>query len=407
MTGLLLRLFTGWRLIRLKGRQSERLISGVVSRGYRLWHVERQRDELWCLVTEEGYEALSSLASEFAIEIATERRGGLPFRWRQFRSRPFLAVGLASAWLLVWYMTSHIWAIQVVAPQATPATQAELIAAAARSGLRIGAGTNRLDIPQIRRTMLSSLPQYSWIGIHTRGMVAVIDAVRFVERPSNHLPARLVASSAGRVTEVYVYMGTADVGRDELVQKGQTLISGVVIDAPPIQPKGAKKPVEESVLTPAEGQVLADVTYRVHLFQPLKESRQIATGHSFVQYFLEFGRSYVMTIPLMSPMPFKHYDIQKIVRPIRFAGIELPVEVVQLVYNEKVIHTVSLSAHDAIRQGRQRALAEMEKKIPKDGKPVRQSLKVAAEKTGVWVTLTRVINHNIAAPPNAANNKKA
>ncbi len=402
MSGVLVRLFGGWRVVRIRGRKAERLLSQLAERGFRIWRVARRRDELHCLVTEEGYETLASLAEEMGVEVLSLRQGGLPFRWQQVRRRPFLLVGLASAWALVLYATSHIWAIEVVVPRLPAPAREQLVRAAETAGLRVGSTRSRLDIASIRRTMLAELPEYSWIGLHTHGMVAIIDAIRLVNRPPDHLPPRLIATANGTVTAVYVYMGAADVSRGETVHKGQTLISGVVSGE---LPGGGEKPQEESVVTPAEGQVMADVTYREKIFQPFKNEHQVETGRVFVRRFLEWNRSQVTEIPNLMPMSFTHYRETKVVTPVRFAGITLPVRFIEMVYNETVIKTVPLSAKGAVQLGRDRALEALARTVPAGGQRVSQSIAVSPQRRGVWITATWVINRNIAAPPPARDAK--
>ncbi len=399
MSGLLLRALAGWRQIRIKGGRAEHLVSRLIAEGYRLWKVERRGNELWALISEEGFEVLAQLAQELGVELITARRGGLPFRWRQIRQRPFLLLGFVSAWLIVLYATSHVWAIKVTEPNLPPSAQSELIRAAGRAGLKIGANERRLNIPDIRRKMLSRLPEYSWIGIHIKGMVAVIDGIRFVKRPPDHLPPRLVATRSGKVTAIFVYMGAADVLVGEQVQKGQSLISGVVTEVAARQPNDAKKPVEESVLTPAEGEVRADVTYQQRLFQPFVAKRLVKTGHKRHRRFVQFEGGGMLAIPSLSPIPFTHYTVEKNVRDVSFAGVGLPVRVIDLVYNEEVIHTVRLNRREAVQRGRIKALVDLRKKVPKNGQRVGSIMAVSYAKDGVWVTQTWIINCNIAAPP--------
>ena len=397
MSGVLVRVFGGWRMVRIRGRKAERLLSLLAERGFRIWRVVRRRDELHCLVTEEGYEVLASLAEELgSVDVASLRQGGLPFRWQQVRRRPFLLAGLVSAWALVLYVTSHIWAIEVIVPNLSPPARQQLVRAAEVAGLRIGSPRSHLDIAHIRRTMLAELPEYSWIGLHTHGVVAVIDAIRLVNRPPDHLPPRLIATVSGKVTRVYVYIGAAEVSRGEEVKKGQTLISGVVSGE---LPGGGDKPREESVVTPAEGQVMADVTYTEKLFQPFKEERQMEIGNVYVRRFLEWNRSQVMEIPNPLPMSFTHYRATKIVTPVRFAGITLPVRFIEMVYNETAIRTVSLSPKAAVQLGRVRVLKALARRVPPGGQRVSQSIIASPQRRGVWLTATWVINRNIAAPP--------
>lgn len=402
MSGLLIRLLAGWRLIRVSGPASERLITQVIAQGYRLWNVQRRGDELSALLTEEGYAALDDLAKSLRLTVTSERQGGLPFRWSQMRLRPFLFVGFATAWLMVGYATSHVWAIKVGTFTVTPTAKMALIRAAEQSGLQVGVGASTLDIPQIRRTMLTHLPQYSWIGIRIEGMVAVIDGIRLVTPPPSHLPPRLVALRSGKVTAIFVYMGEPDVVPGERVHKGQSLISGVVSDISPNQPPGAKKPLEENVITPAQGEVMADVHYRVTMFQAFVRHVYKQTGRTFVERFIEFEPGSLLAVPGLTSMPFSDYNTRKIVKTVRFSGVDLPVRMIDLVYNERVIRAVRLSRRQAIRECRRRALDQLEHMVPKEGKRISDQVQVTFVKKGVRVTLNWVVNSNIAASPNTA-----
>ncbi|NMP23012.1 sporulation protein YqfD [Sulfobacillus harzensis] len=403
MTGILVRIFGGWRRVRISGTGAERVISELADRGFRLWHVVRRRDELTALVTEDGFEALVMIAEGTMVEVVPLAQGGLPFRWRQLRRRPFLLAGLVTAMALTWYVTSHIWVVEVTVPNLGPSQRQQLILAAEASGLRLGANRQGLDIPAVRRHMLALLPQYAWIGIHTRGVVANIDALRIVNRPPDHLPSKLVAGQSGKVTQVFVYIGAAEVLPGESVQRGQTLISGVVSGEVPVQPEGAKKPLEQSVLTPAEGQVMADVTYTEKLFQPYRKNVRRPTGQVYVRRFVEWDQSALTEVPNPFPMRFSHYSVTKKVQPLSFAGVRLPVQFIEMVYNDEEERSVPLSRKAAEAYAKRRVEEEIQRKVPKDATRVRQMWRVVPSKRGVSVTLTWVMNRNIAEPPRGTN----
>lgn len=399
MSHILIRLFSGWRWIRIQGRHSERLITELIGQGYPLWRIQRVPDGLRALVTEPGYEAICLLAEKYHLTIRSERRGGLPFRWQQLKLRPFLVVGLAFACSVVIYGTSHVWAISVTAPGLSESQRVELIKQAEASGLTIGSSRNRLDLARIRRLMVSRMPEYSWVGIHIEGMVAQIDAVHFVARPADHLPPRLVATHDGKVTSIAVYMGDPEVLVGEEVKRGQTLISGVVTGNLPIQPNDAKKPVEDSVVTPAEGEVMADVTYRVKRFQPFSERRWETDGHHRQALAVVLDRQKTIELPMLRSLPYQHYDVQRTIESVRFAGIELPVQIIRIVYNEKVSRMVRLTRQAALQVDKEACLQELAKKTSSAGTRVRQKTAVQWTPSGVWVEMTSVVNQNIAAPP--------
>ncbi len=399
MSGLLVRLLVGWRLFRAQGERLEELLTEGTRHGYRLWRVERRGTAIWGFCTEDGFDVLLLVAQGLDIEIVSVRQGGLPFRWKQIKLRPFLLAGLATALMLVFYATTHIWAVQVVAAGLTPKASTQLAQVAKESGLAIGAGRNAIRIPEVRRKILAQLPEYAWIGIHMRGMVAVIDGVRFAKRPPNHLPPKLIAAKAGKVTALYVFMGDAQVAVGNEVHPGQVLIAGEVSDVSVNQPQDAKIPQERRVVTPAEGEVQADVTYQVKFFQPSSVEREVLTGRQSIQRFLRIEGGAVFKIPAWPQVSFSHYHVKKLVNALHFAGVALPVQRVELVYNEIVARKERLGRRPLVSLAREEALKRMRKIAPKNSKPVRNGEQIAFSKTGVWVTLTWVVNENIAVSP--------
>ncbi|MCY0879135.1 MAG: sporulation protein YqfD [Firmicutes bacterium] len=399
MKGYLVRILGGWRQVRLRGQQLERLVEYFLDDGFEMWQLTRDREGFSAQVTERGYQALVARAADLGIDVVTVRAGGLPMRWREVRRRPFLLAGLLTWWLMVSYAMSHVWVVNVDAPGLSSSEAQALVSAARRAGLTVGVLRNHLDIPQVRRRMLNQLPQFSWIGVRLKGMVAMIEAVPLVVRPPDHLPSRLVASKSGRVTAVDVYMGASEVAPGEFVKAGQTLIQGVIIAKPPGAGDETGEAPEAHVLTPAEGQVMADVTYRVSVAQPLVQREEERTGRIFIRHFVVFDQNAIWPVPTLSAVPFRAYAEEKIREPLRFAGVDLPIELISVVYNEIVAKSVQLTPRQARMLAEARALEEMRRMVPRDATRVRQSVTVESGKQGVRATMVWVMNENIAKPP--------
>jgi similar to stage IV sporulation protein len=398
MSEWLWRQIGGWRRLHISGDHLEFVVAQVIAQGFRLWHIQRRGTEFECVVTEGGYECLTHLAGERGFAVQTVRQGGIPFRWLQIRVRPFLLVGLVTAIAMAFYATTHIWVVQVTDPALSTPAKTGVVQAVADAGLRIGVSRWSLDIPAIRQRALQQLPEYSWLGIHVRGVVASVDGVRFVKPPPPHLSDRLVASQSGRVTAVSVYMGEPEVHAGAIVVKGQTLIAGVVSEEPLKNPDNVQSTKTRRVVTPAEGIVLADVIYRVRVFQPLVERTWQVTDEAVVRRYIEFGDGEMVTIWGEASVPFTHYTMQKIVRPMRFARVEWPVRMVELVYNKRVSRMMRLSRRQAVRRARERALQDVRKIVPKGAARVQDQVRVALAPKGVRVDVTWVVNQNIAVP---------
>ncbi|PSR23623.1 MAG: hypothetical protein C7B45_02325 [Sulfobacillus acidophilus] len=394
MSGWLWRQLRGWRHLYMSGDHLESVVADVIAQGFRIWRVQRCGDQFECVVTESAYGYVQNLAGAYGLSIRTERQGGIPFRWQQIHRRPFLLLGLVTAVAMIVYATSHIWVVQVNDPDLSASAKAKMVQAVAKAGLKVGVSRSALDIAAIRRRTLMQLPEYSWIGIRVQGVVASLDGIRFVTHPPEHLSLQLVASHPGRVSAVYVYMGDPQVRAGEMVSQGQTLIAGVVRESS----GDAKSPVSHSLVTPAEGVVMADVTYRARVFQPWIEHTWQSTAERVVHRYIELSNGEMVPVWGFEPLPFEHFTVQKIVRPLHFAGVEWPVRMVDLVYNKRVSRTIRLTRRQAVRRARERAMADIGKMVPKSASRVQDQVRVTLAPNGVWVSVTWVMNQNIAVP---------
>ncbi len=398
MTDFLYRFLSGWMEVSVSGRNVEPLISRVVEEGYRLWSVRRRGDTYIFFATLSALPSIREEAGSRGLAVKFLRRGGLPIEWRKSRRRPFLWVGLMTAIALVFYVTTRIWVVDAVTPSLSPAARAQLVSTAEHSGLSLGRVRKHLDIQAIRARMIRALPQYSWIGISIHGVLATIEVVPLVVRPPFHTFSSITAAESGKITKILVYMGAPEVSVGESVRKGQILISGAVSAPSRVQPEGSQEPQLETVMTPAEGDVFANVAHSVQLFQPFVQETAQPTSRVFVQAFLFVAGHGPWQYRGMGPVPFRHYQQRRIMTQVQYRGVNLPIKVLKIVYNETIITRHRLSRARVLALADRRATEQLSR-AQKDKGPVVQVIKKARWTTkGVWLRMVWVVNQNIARP---------
>lgn len=100
---------------------------------------------------------------------------------------------------------------------------------AEKSGIVFGAPRHLVRSEAIKNRILSELPQLRWVGVNTKGCVAVIsvaekDALGSKRELTN--VSNIIASCDGVVQELTVYSGTPLCEPGQVVRKGQILVSG-------------------------------------------------------------------------------------------------------------------------------------------------------------------------------------
>lgn len=317
--------------------------------------------------------------------------------WREFLSRPFLGIGALSAAILIFFVTSRIWIIDVPGAAVSPQAKVQLIQAAAAAGIRPGTPHRAVNLRQSRLRMERALPQYAFIGLSVQGVLMRIHVVPLVGKPPNTIPHKIIAAHSGTVTNLLVYMGDPEVAPGEFVRKGQTLISGAVQAPVPIQPDGAAKPLVDAVQTAAKGEVFADVRYRTEAIQPYQAIESTPTLTHFTQMFVKVEGHAPVLIKGYGKIPFQYYHTQKIVHPLVWQGVNLPVETMKIVYNKIQRRRVTLSKKQALARARQLAARRMQELVRERVKVNRREI-VHWSKNAVSVQLIWVVNQNIAVP---------
>lgn len=396
MIDYLFRLMFGWVEVLMSGHHAERMINDLILSGYRIWKVEYQGDKVYFVMTLSGVRSLQELTARYGVEVNYRRRGGVPVFWRRARKRPFLLIGALVALALLKGLSAHLWVIDTPGYPANAKERHVLLMTAQRSGLHLGEATRHLNLHQIRASMLKQLPQYSWIGIDVHGVVASLHFIKVQAPPKLHVPHRLVASRAGKITKVLVYIGDPEVAVGDYVKKGQTLINGVVSGTQPSAPEGSPVPKEIYSSTPAEGQVWAHVLYRTKIFEPLMAEKQKQTSRTWTQRFLLVQDLHPVQLTGFGKVPFSHYTWHRQSDQIYWAGVNLPLEMLKIVYNETKLKNVKNTRRQMLREASLRADSIIKRDLSHGSTIVKRRKTILWGRKGVWVTYIWTVNQEIS-----------
>ena len=143
-------------------------------------------------------------------------------------SRPVLVLGILLFLFLTLALPRRIYFIQVLGNETVP--EARILDAAAESGLTFGVSRRDLRSETIKNKLLQALPQLQWVGVNTRGCVAVIQVrERTQEEPAAEEPGlgHIVAVRDGIITKCTATRGNLLCEPGQAVTEGQILISGL------------------------------------------------------------------------------------------------------------------------------------------------------------------------------------
>ncbi|MBE6943526.1 MAG: hypothetical protein E7453_04605 [Ruminococcaceae bacterium] len=172
------------------------------------------------------YRRICLLLRKSGAKIKVIGRSGVYWRLKSLHNRPVLSIGVTIYILLVLVVPSHILFVQVDGNASIPDRM--ILEAAEGCGITFGVNRRQVRSERIKNAMLEKLPQLQWVGVNTRGCVAVISVKErqdtMVYPPS--LKGNIVASQDAIIQGITVLRGTQLCKVGQAVKAGQMLVSG-------------------------------------------------------------------------------------------------------------------------------------------------------------------------------------
>jgi similar to stage IV sporulation protein len=349
MTGSVWTWLIGYLVVRFKGLEVERALNAAAQAGIPLWAVERlTTDIVIARLAVRDFRKLRPILRRYRVRAAIFEREGFPFVLSGLSRRMFFIGGLILACLIILYLSSFVWFIEVTGNAEIPAE--DILNAAVSFGLVSGLPKRALNPSDLEAALLGRFPDLAWARVRVTGTKVVIEVVerqREEYDPNRH--GDIVARYGGVVTDVFVARGTPQVRAGDEVQPGDVLISGTYYD------RGGRRQEGR-----AQGAVWAQVWRESFAEASLHESYQVDTGRTRKQLRIRLGK---YLVPLGPSKPFQAYRTQDRLWQLKLGKISLPVQFVQRTFFE-VEHETRFLHRSAAAE---RALEEAWRKLEADG----------------------------------------
>ena len=172
------------------------------------------------------YKRICLLLRKSGAKIKVTGRKGVYWRLKGLLDRPVLSIGVAIYILFVLVVPGRILFVQVDGNASIPDRM--ILEAAENCGITFGANRRQVRSERIKNAMLEKLPQLQWVGVNTRGCVAVLSVKERQETKANKpaLKGNVVASQDAIIQGITVLRGTQLCKVGQAVKAGQMLVSG-------------------------------------------------------------------------------------------------------------------------------------------------------------------------------------
>lgn len=383
----LLNFWRGYLILAVTQGEAERLINLLLSRGISIWDIRVQPEthQVHFSMYLSDFRLLRPLLRKTGIRVRILQRRGLPFFVSKMWTRPLFWIGAVSFVVALVLVSQVVWVVEVEGNRKY--TEDEIRGLAAQLGLREMVFRSQLpSYSRLQLEMLKQLEDVLWVGIEVKGSKARIQIVEATEGeqipPSQ--PRQVVARKNAVVEEIYVEKGTPVARRNQMVRRGDVLISGLV-----------GPPGKESWVA-AKGTVRGVVWYETTVEVPLEQKQQHLTGQRQERHGLVLGGR-VLTWD-WRPVPFDEYKEDLRRWQWSLGPVVLPLGWSKSIYHETISTTITVTEEQAFQLAKERARAEMEEQIGESGEiRVERVLQQQVERGKVRVKLYYETVEDIAA----------
>ncbi len=349
-----------------------------------LWQVKNRKGSFQARVAKSQYRELRRPAQKAGMRLRVKKRKGFPFFMRRYRQRLGLLVGIALFFVTIWFLSLHVWVINVSGNEKI--TEEQVISVMEEIGIRPGVRASGLDAELLEQAAMVKLKEVSWMAINFQGSVVNVE-LKERDAPPEAIPmedpCNLKASYPGQIVRLEVTSGVTAVEEGDAIIQGQLLVSGVFEDL--LEGK--------SHYQHASGRVIARTRRQLSVEVPLTQTVQLPTEETVVRKKLDlFGLELPLTL---NPEPGAEYKVEEEKEQIRIFGNKLPMEFTTQVWTLQKEETVTLSEEEAKKQG-EKELKELEETNMKDRKILQRTLAYELRHGICHVTADYVCEEDIA-----------
>jgi len=314
-------------------------------------------------------------------------RYGFPFLNKRLIKNSGFLIGFLIFFFGMIALSNMVWKIEITG--AKPETEYILMKELDKMGIKKGKLQFQMpSVEDVQRHLTDNINAITWAGLEIRGTTYHFKIVEKNEpkKESEQQPQNLVAKKEGIITKTFVEVGKPVVMKNDHVEKGQLLVSGMYGNE------------ENPTIVSAKGIVYGETWYKSEVDVPLKTQFQVYTGNSYNEYFLKFGSAKIKIWGFQQD-EYKHSRTESVRHDVKLFGFTLPVAYEKDIVREEEEANREYTEKQAMKVAKEMAEKELKKKLDEHAMIVSDKiLSKEIEADHLKVTLHYTVIENIAEP---------
>ncbi|ETI66999.1 sporulation protein YqfD [Neobacillus vireti] len=341
--------------VKVSGKGIERFLNVLIRNGIHIWNVKRHGTEtITFKMRLHDAKNIRFYARKSECSITFLRRSGIPFLFKRLLKNSGFLLGAGVFLLIILLLSNVIWGIEIKG--AKPATEYKIRKELDKMGVKIGKVQFFVkNVEGIQRQLTNNIGDLTWIGVELNGTTYHLQAVEKNEpkKPENLSPQNLVAKKKATIVKMFIETGQPVVERNDHVEPGQILVSGVY---------GQEGNTE---LVAATGKVWGETWYKSNVKLPLITNFKVYNGKEKQKRSLLMGNWEIPIWGFGKP-EFEKYETEKDVRKIHFLKWDLPISYVHKTIREREEFTREYTNEEAEKEALNLARKQIKSELDED-----------------------------------------
>ncbi|MGF7056348.1 sporulation protein YqfD [Brassicibacter mesophilus] len=372
--------FRGYVIIKIEGLTLEKFINLSIAKDIFLWDIVRlDYTTLEAKISINGFKDLKEVVRKVGCRVSIKDKRGYPFVVHKFKYRKMLFLGSVVAIVLILYLTSFIWSIDVVGNKRIKNN--EINKQLALLNVKSGIAKSKVDTDLIKNVILSNIDGLSYAHAQIKGTKLIVEVKEKDVPPEmidDETPCNIVAEKKAVIEKIYAKNGKSQVEKGDIVKEGQILISGIIKD----------ERMENALIVHSDGKILGRTWYSEIIEDPIIKSIKEETGRVFTAKEIKIGDKRLQL--LNGDIPFTNYiEDKKTKKLLKTKAFELPIEIISHIYKEVNIKRVTQNVDALKKITAVKGVQQIMNKIPTGSQVLSKDVKYSIE-DNVLITEIRV-----------------
>ena len=347
-------------MIRVSGFSVERFVNLAAFKGIYIWDICPDRTGVLMKVDIKGFKALKECARKTKCRYVIVEKRGLPFTLHRYKKRKILAAGVLFFILGLYGLSSFVWVVEVTGNERIK--EEEILSYCQQLGLAPGKLKFGMEPGEISEELIQKFEDISWVSVSIQGtnaQIQIVETIPKTEVVDRQRPQNVVAAKDGVIESIAVSAGTPLVKAGDVVEQGDTLVSGEVIIRDADTEVGRE-------YTAARAEVTARLWYEFEESTPLEFEEKVYSGEYKTDRSFLIGDS---QIDFIKPNVEEYDQVEvEIVKqtPFQIGDYVFPIALRQEAYREYTMEPVVLSEQEAQKVLDEAVEEKIKETLPED-----------------------------------------